>query len=114
MINRFKEFRRLPRNPTESDKEKNLVKENPKMPGVDAIMKPPIIPPGEDQTSFERHNKRLVLEFKKAQPNIPIVTELMDLSYAMRRQDIFKNSYSITEILEHYPFLQFCDQVRVT
>lgn len=88
-------------------------KENPKMPGVDAIMKPPIIPSGEDQTSFERHNKRLSFEFKKAQPNIPVVTELMALSYAMRRQDILKNSYGITEILEHYPFLQFCDQVGV-
>jgi len=69
------------------------------MPGVDAVMKPPLTPPGEDKISFDRHNKRLVLEYEKNNPNMPVVTKLMELSYAMWRQDILNNTHSIHEVL---------------
>jgi len=41
-------------------KEIGPLKESRNVPGVDAIMKPPLTPPGKEKTSFDRHNKRLL------------------------------------------------------
>ena len=57
-VNRLKEFRRNPRERVATagrggQHYMKTAKEKPKYPWVDSIMKPPAIPPGEDETSFE-------------------------------------------------------------
>jgi len=61
-MNKFKEFRRAPKRKgpnNNNDQQKQAKLEKPKCPGdtVEVIMKPPTIPSGEDETSFERHKK---------------------------------------------------------
>ena len=74
----------------------------PKSPGVDSIMKPPKVPPGEDETSFNRHNKVLILESKKAHPNMTVVRELMQTTFALRRRDILNTSYNTQTLFSKY------------
>ncbi len=116
MINRFKEFRRFPKDrPSSSeDRKRTSAGHVKKAPALDLVMKPPEIPPGEDETSFKRHNKLLSIEYKKSKPNMAVVTSLMERTYAYRRIDILENSTDINEILSKYPFLQNLDQVRVS
>lgn len=87
-----------------------LMKHKRKNPNL--ILKPPQIPSGEDDTSFKRHNKVLMLEYKKTKPNMSVVNALMERTYAFRRTDILENSCDVTTILSKYPFLQNIDQVR--
>ena len=75
-------------------------------------MKPPLIPNGEDETSFIHHNKVLLMESKKGRPNMAVVVPLMERTFAFWRADILANSYNITTLLMKYPFLQHVDQVR--
>ena len=112
LINRFKEFRRNPKEKESSAEGKQeQPKEKPKYPGIDFIMKPPSVPPEEDQTSFERHNKVLLLENKKAHPNMVVVTTLMEWTFPFRRKDILAMPYDIASIFVKYPFLQNIEQV---
>ncbi len=74
-------------------------------------MKPPVVPPGEDETSFKRHNKILIMESKKTHPNLGIVNPLMERTFAFRRADILSNGGDVVTIFCKYPFLQSADQV---
>ena len=99
---------------TGEDYEKQVkVVKKPKLPGVDSVMNLPTIPPGEDVTSFQRHNKVLLIESKKAHPNMLVVGDLMERTFAMRRRDILESSYDINTILSKYPFLQNGEQVSL-
>ena len=69
------------------------------------------VPPGEDKTSFERHNRLLSMEYTRPKKNETIVKELMKVSYAMRRNDILENGHTFS-IIEKYPFLQRPEHVR--
>ena len=69
------------------------------------------VPPGEDKTSFERHNRLLSIEYAKAKKNETIIKELMKISYAMRRNDILENGHTFS-IIDKYPFLQTPEHVR--
>lgn len=115
LMNRFKELRRTPkeRAPSSGESSKKIVPQKRKSPGLDSILKPPEIPPGEDETSFKRHNKVLQMEYKKSKPNMAVVTSLMERTYAFRRADILANPSVITEILSKYPFLQNVEQVCI-
>ena len=83
-------------------------KERPKRPAISQTLIE--IPPGEDQTSFDRHNRLLEIEFTRARRNESTVKELMKFSYAMRRNDILENGHTIN-VLEKYPFLQTLEHV---
>ena len=83
--------------------------EEPKRPAISQTQIE--ILPGEDNTSFERHNRLLSIECTKAKKNETIVKELMKISYAMRRNDILENGHTFS-ILEKYPFLQTPEHVR--
>ena len=61
--------------------------------------------------SFARHNNSLKLEAKKAKPNRCIVSELMRLSFSMRRNSIIAEPKPLSELLECYPFLKDRDEV---
>lgn len=71
----------------------------------------PAIPAGEDENSFERHNRTLKAEYSKANRNGKMVDELMERIYPMRRQDILAQGHSYDPVAK-YPFLQVADQVR--
>ena len=71
----------------------------------------PAIPAGEDENSFERHNRSLKAEYSKANRNGTLVDELMERTFPMRRQDILAQGHSYDPV-SMYPFLQVADQVR--
>ena len=73
----------------------------------------PEIPPGEDATSFRRHNNLLIAESKKSHPNMMLVSECMKKSFEMRRKDLLTEPYTINEVFGRYPFLRRPDQVVV-
>lgn len=115
LMNHFKELRRTPeeRAPSSGESSKKIVPQKRKSPGLDSILKPPEIPPGEDETLFKCHNKVLQMEYKKSKPNMAVVTSLMERTYAFRRADILANPSVITEILSKYPFLLNVEQVCI-
>ena len=63
------------------------------------------IPEGEDEASFSRHKQALKSKAKKIKPNRAAVSELMKLSFHMRRNDITSCARPVGELLEDYPFL---------
>ena len=65
----------------------------------------PAIPAGEDENSFERHNRTLKAEYSKMNPNAKMVEELMERTFPMRRQDILSQGHSYDPVSK-YPFLQ--------
>ena len=64
--------------------------------------------PGEDKTSFGKHNRLLSTEYTRPKKNEAIVKELL---YAMRRNDILENGHTFS-ITEKYPFLEKPEHVR--
>ena len=60
---------------------------------------------GEDEVSFQRHNKALQVEYKKARPNPQVLRELMTTTFAMRHADLFSKAYDVLSVVEKYPFL---------
>ena len=115
LINRFKEFRRPPRDRSKVDSTTATpaLRVLPQQkPPLQSLMETPPVPPGEDQASFRRHNHVLLAESKKARPNMQVVTSLMEVTYALRRKDIISSTADVKHHLIQYPFLQNVDQVR--
>lgn len=108
--NRFKEFRRVkkPRNTIV----RQLIPSKPKSPCVGLKRETPEITPGEDGVSFERHNRVLKAEFAKTKPDVQLVGDLMNRTYAMRRKDILTQGHS-WDPLSKYPFLQVTEHVSL-
>lgn len=50
----------------------------------------PNLPEGHDETSLENARKVLVEEMKKKQPNGTLISQMMDQSFPLRRQEIVK------------------------
>ena len=79
LINRFKEFNRIPkpkeecRSTIDGSPTSHVAK--PKFPGITHSVIKPTIPPGEDTVSYERHIKALQMEFKRSHRNNRIVGE---------------------------------------
>ena len=65
----------------------------------------PQVPDGEDDVSFLRHNAFLKKEFLKRNPNMVAVDQIMDTTFAMRRNDILVDPRSVSALLDCYPFL---------
>ena len=108
-MNRFKEFRRTPVN---RDKSSSKIRKSPKKrPGITQIPHQPRFSPGEDAISSERHNKLLKTEFKKTRRNSQLINELMDRSFALRRQTILEHPLNLQSIFDQFPFLHTSDQV---
>lgn len=61
--------------------------------------------------SFLRHNKILLTEKSKKEPNPALVNDLMDKTFFFRRKDILENPSEIDVLLQKYPFLGTEDQV---
>ena len=61
--------------------------------------------------SFECHNKMICAEYKKKSPNKAVVDELVNLSFAMRREDLLTTS-SMCEVFTRFPFLKEEEEVH--
>ena len=109
LIDRFKEFRRNKKVVVElkASTAKSTVTTKSKSPGPS-----PVIPAGEDETSFIRHNSMIRSEVsKKEKKNKSVINELVKVSYGMRRRDILENASHVNVILDKYPFLREPDYV---
>ena len=105
----MKERRKTPRKNRSAIQTTDKKLEQPKKPMTSGTLIQ--VPPGEDKTSFERHNRLLSMEYTRPKKNETIVKELMKVSYAMRRNDILENGHTFS-IIEKYPFLQIPEHVR--
>ena len=83
-----------------------------KSPGVHNPLALPDIPKGEDDVSFERHNRILCTEWSKTNRNAMLIKELMDRTFAMRRREIVDNPCDVQSLFKKFPFLQQSDQVK--
>ena len=61
---------------------------------------------GEDNVSFENHNKLILIEYQKSSPNKIVVDDLVELSFAMRREDMTLNPLEMKQTLKKYPFFR--------
>lgn len=107
---RFKDLRR-PRKPrTKSVAPACQIPATPSVsnhsPGITNPLSSPVIPAGEDSHSFLRHCKSLQRECQKKKPNENVVSDLTNMSFAMRWEDIHSNSYSLDALFTKYPFLK--------
>ena len=71
----------------------------------------PNVPEGEDDVSFERHNRVLKSEWTKSNRNALMVEQLMERTFPMRRRGILEAPADVQTIFDHYPFLQDPTQV---
>lgn len=69
------------------------------------------VPEGEDSASFARHNNSLKIEAGKGKPKRNIVSELMNISFSMRRNNIIEDPKPLSELLTCFPFLKDCNEV---
>lgn len=60
----------------------------------------------DDPVSYERNNKMLIAELKRAKPNDEMIAKLIKLTHFQRRQDIQDSTEHTTDILRTYPFFQ--------
>ncbi len=115
LIDRFKDFNQKKRTAQSESGENGSSgsrKVFNKLPGAHRSdsFQPPLIPPGEDEAPYERHNRVLCAEWGKASRNAAVIEQLMGLSFALRRRDIMKGMDLIT-IFSNFPFLQESQQV---
>ena len=120
LCDRFKELRRpLRTTVTPSQKTDHHPKKQKdskaQTPAMAILCKPPALPPGEDETSLNRHIKILSTEYtktKKGRGNHQLVTSLMEKTFSVRRADVLKSEeFNLHMILVKYPYLQCSDHV---
>ena len=85
-----------------------------KMPKRKCLTVLPDMPTGEDEVSFERHNRVLQAEWKKSTRNAMVVEELMTRTFAFRRKKIVEHPSDVQMLLSTFPFLQQPEQVCKT
>ncbi|PIK41628.1 Uncharacterized protein BSL78_21517 [Apostichopus japonicus] len=64
----------------------------------------PIIPDGEDDKTLKEHTEVMKKEFKKNTPNVDLIKERMEITYAQRRK-LINSKPLIIEVQENYPAL---------
>ncbi len=94
-----------------STPQRQLVVTSKKSPGITRPMESPLVPTGEDKISFQRHNNMLKSEWKKRRPNLVVVNELTEQSFAMRWDELHSNVFDLETIFTKYPFLRSDSQV---
>ena len=72
------------------------------------------VPSSEDEASFKRNTASLIKEFKKKKNrNMALVDQLMDLTFAQRRNHIVGSELSLVQATNQYMFLELSQEVRV-
>ncbi|XP_042586781.1 uncharacterized protein LOC109096253 [Cyprinus carpio] len=65
----------------------------------------PNLPEGHDETRLENARMVLVEEMKKKQPNGTLISQMMDQSFPLRRQEIVKKEPAVQTMVERVPAL---------
>lgn len=65
----------------------------------------PNLPEGHDETRLENARMVLVEEMKKKQPNGTLISQMMDQSFPLRRQEIVKKEPAVQTMVERWPAL---------
>ncbi|CAB3992746.1 Hypothetical predicted protein [Paramuricea clavata] len=73
----------------------------------------PHLPEGETQETCTEHKKVLVKEMAKSRRNLPLIRELMELTYSHHRHNFLKQPKTVVAILEEYPALHLISEVKV-
>ena len=102
--NRFKERRHIQTVRKSSQPSTAAPRSCPCQKPAKRAIDPPVVPSGEDETSFLRHQRVLAAEFQKAHPSEQIIRELMQLTFPMRRKDILEDGH-VFDPLEKFPYL---------
>lgn len=71
----------------------------------------PNFPKGEDPTSLQRLKLQIIEEIAKTERNLTLIEKLMQMTFALRRQEIVSDSPPVKEILENWPALRTESQV---
>ena len=109
LTNRFKNFRseRKSHNTQPHSSKRKQTDVAKKQPGDYSVIPTVKIEEGEDEFSFQQHQKRLKAEQKKCQLDDSLVDDLMTQSFGMRMKHITENGYSgVQAQFEVYPFFQ--------
>ncbi|KAG8172798.1 hypothetical protein JTE90_022107 [Oedothorax gibbosus] len=72
----------------------------------------PEVPAGETLETLMDHKHQLLNEFKKREPCHNILDQKMDITYALRRQDIVKNPTTFNDFKKHWPMLFSPDMLQ--
>ena len=97
-----------PKDKAEKPRKEVLAK---KAPGIPGRLSLPQVLEGEDNVSFERHNRVLGMEWRKTNKNMMVVDELMSRTFAMRRRVIIESPQAVQTLFDRFPFLQDPEQV---
>ncbi|XP_041832751.1 uncharacterized protein LOC121634278 isoform X2 [Melanotaenia boesemani] len=65
----------------------------------------PNFPDGEDEDSMESKRKKLVEEMRKRRPDAVVISQKMDSTYALRRQEVVNLEPPVKDTLERWPAL---------
>lgn len=93
------------------------VRKNPTAPASEPHTKKrkfyevPQLPEGETLATCEEHKKALIKEMTKTKKNPHLIKELMDITFAHRRQKLLNETKRVETILEEYPALQLVSEV---
>ena len=72
----------------------------------------PNLPDRQNEESLERARLVLVEEMKKKQHNASLISNMMDQTFSLRRQEIVRKEPAVQDIVERWPALFTEGQVR--
>ena len=73
----------------------------------------PDYPDGQDDSSLEDARQLMVNEMKKKNPNGALIKQKMDLTFALRRNEVVKDKPAVTQMCQRWPAL-FTLQLSLT
>lgn len=73
----------------------------------------PNFPKGEDGASLERLRLQMVDELQTADINLPLISKLMDTTFALRRREVIHDDICVVEVLERWPALKMDSEVCI-
>ena len=72
----------------------------------------PLIPNGENSTTYRDHIKKMKIEMAKQNANKSLITDIMELTYPQRRRHILLENMKGEQILNDFSCLRMPIQVR--
>ena len=72
----------------------------------------PDFPRGESQTSLEQMRQDIIQEVEKTEKDQMLIEKLMQMTFALHRQDIVQGSPQVKDFLERWPALKMESQVK--
>ncbi|XP_062236541.1 uncharacterized protein LOC133975261 isoform X1 [Platichthys flesus] len=98
--------KRSRRNPDNEPSHTNI--KRPKRAEVNFL---PNFPKGEDSSSLEHLRDLIVEELKKTERNLPLISKMMQTTFALRRQTIVMSCPPVKQLLDLWPALRMQSEV---